>query len=269
VNDTGPGVDAWIWARIFLEIAVIVCVVNKLAAAMSSEGTRHRQPVEQRLAVRLQRRVLRLSEVEVLPERRRVERRAVRRVDAVRHDEQVGRALVELLVALEVERVRCLLPHDLVDADHLVARPDEEDVRARRGREVDRAGERHRDPRLDVEPVERVQDVDVGAVRRAHRAVRLDEVDAETGDLARVLDRGEVAREGLARRGREGGGGQDERDDCEQRGAAESTHGGPFRRRWGDATPLPAARSTRGRSPSTLYHFPSILLGTVLILLPG
>ncbi len=39
VNDTGPGVEAWICARIFFEIAVIVCVVNRLAAAMSSEFT--------------------------------------------------------------------------------------------------------------------------------------------------------------------------------------------------------------------------------------
>ena len=44
--------------------------------------------------------------------------------------------------------------------------PIEEDVRARDGREVDRPRERDRDPRLDVEAVERVEDGDVGAVAR-------------------------------------------------------------------------------------------------------
>ena len=39
VNDTGAGDDAWICARIFSEIAVIVCVVKRLAAAMSSDCT--------------------------------------------------------------------------------------------------------------------------------------------------------------------------------------------------------------------------------------
>ena len=63
-----------------------------------------------------------------MPERRRVERLAVRGVDAVRHDEKICRPLVELLVAFEVQRVRCRLPHDLVDPDDLEAGPDEKDV---------------------------------------------------------------------------------------------------------------------------------------------
>jgi hypothetical protein len=46
LNDTGPGVDAWIWVRIFFEIAVIVCVVKRLAAAMSSDSTPTARAIE-------------------------------------------------------------------------------------------------------------------------------------------------------------------------------------------------------------------------------
>jgi hypothetical protein len=51
------------------------------------------------------------------------------------------------------------------------------------------AGEGDRDPRLDVEAVECVEHVDVGAVGRPHRTVGLREIDAQSGRL-RPVDRG-------------------------------------------------------------------------------
>jgi hypothetical protein len=99
--------------------------------------------------------------------------------DISRDDEDIGRVLAQQLVGLDVERVRRHLPDNLVDPRHReVAEADEEHVRAVDARGIDRARERDRDPRLHVEPVERVEHVDVGAVGRAHGTVRLRQLDA-------------------------------------------------------------------------------------------
>ena len=65
------------------------------------------------------------------------------------------------------------------------------------------ARERDRDPRLHVEAVERVEDVDIGAVGRAHGAVRLRQLDAKTGVLRPVERRPAIAREWAALRARQ------------------------------------------------------------------
>ena len=154
----------------------MLCVVKRLAAAMSSLWTPATNAESSASISALRyafcRGILRLAEVEVVTEGRRVERLAVGVVDAARDDEQIRRVLVELLGALCVQGVRQRLPDGLVDADDVAAGPDQEDVRARDGREVDRPRERDRQTRLDVEAVERVEDGDVVAAQRVGRAVR-------------------------------------------------------------------------------------------------
>ena len=135
---------------------------------------------------------------QVAPEGRAVEPLPVGAADAACDDQQIPRVSLELLIALDVQRVRGRLPDDLVDPDSPAARADEEHGLARHGRDIDRPRERDRDPRLDVEAVERVEHVDVGAVGRPHRAIGLRKVHAEAGHLRVVRGREEVARERLA-----------------------------------------------------------------------
>src|SRR2546426_482722 len=99
---------------------------------------------------------------------------------AVGDDEEIARVLVEELVGLGVQRVGRRVPDDLVDADDVaatatvdVAQADEEHGAAAHARDVDRPGEWDREARLEVEAVERVDDVEIGAIRHAHRTVRL------------------------------------------------------------------------------------------------
>jgi hypothetical protein len=127
-----------------------------------------------------------VTEEQVAPKRRPVEWLPVRSVDAARDDQEVRRACGELLVTLDVQRVGGGLPNDLVDPNPSAAEADEEDGLARDRRDVDRPRERDRDPRLDVEAVQRVDDVDVGAIVGARRAVRRRQVDAEGGGLRQV-----------------------------------------------------------------------------------
>ena len=98
-----------IWSRIFCEIAVMLCVVKRLAAAMSSLWTPATN-AEFSASISALRyafvAVLGLAEVEVVSEGRRVERLAAGVVDAARDDEQIRRVLVQLLGALGVQRIR-------------------------------------------------------------------------------------------------------------------------------------------------------------------
>src|SRR6266567_2313119 len=129
--------------------------------------------------------------------------RTSRRVeDAVGDDEEIARVLVEELVGLGVQRVGRRIPHDLVDAHDVaaaaavaVAHADEEHGTAAHAGDVDRPGEWDREPRLEVEAVERIDDVDVGAVRRPGGTVELREVHPEPGLVVVVEEREAVARE--------------------------------------------------------------------------
>jgi hypothetical protein len=56
-------------------------------ARRSPTGHRHRQRIEEGLPVRLRGRILHLAEVQIVAERRRIDRRAVRVVHALRHDQ--------------------------------------------------------------------------------------------------------------------------------------------------------------------------------------
>ncbi len=119
--------------------------------------------------------------------------------DVGRDDEDVDRVLAQELVGLDVQRVGRHFPRDLVDPGDLeVGHAEQEDVRAVDARRIDRAGERDRDPRLHVEAVERVEDVDVGAVGRAHGAVRLRQLHAKTGVLRPVERRPAITGERAA-----------------------------------------------------------------------
>jgi hypothetical protein len=64
----------------------------------------------------------------VAREPRRSEPHAVGAANPARDHEQVGRRLLELLVALDVQRVHRRFPDDLVDADQPAGRADEETV---------------------------------------------------------------------------------------------------------------------------------------------
>ena len=129
--------------------------------------------------------------------------RTSRRVeDAVGDDEEIARVLVEELVGLGVQRVGRRIPHHLVDAHDVaaaaavaVAHADEEHGAAAHAGDVDRSGEGDREPRLEVEAVERVDDVDVGAVRRPGGTVEPREVHPEPGLVVMVEEREAVARE--------------------------------------------------------------------------
>ena len=76
-----------------------------------------------------------------------------------------------------------------------VAHADEEHGAAAHAGDVDRSREWDREPRLEVEAVQRVDDVDVGAVRRADCTVRLGQAHAEPGLVVVVEEREAVARE--------------------------------------------------------------------------
>ena len=126
--------------------------------------------------------------------------RTSRRVeDAVGDAEEIARVLVEELVGLGVQRVGRRIPHHLVDAHDVAAaaaaHADEEHGAAAHAGDVDRSGEWDREPRLEVEAVQRVNDVDVGAVRRADCTVRLGQAHAEPGLVVMVEEREAVARE--------------------------------------------------------------------------
>jgi hypothetical protein len=69
-----------------------------------------------------------------------------------------------------VQRVRRRCPDEPVERDAPTEWIDEEDGARSDGGEVDRPTERHEDAGVDVEPVERVQDVDVLAVGDADGA---------------------------------------------------------------------------------------------------
>jgi hypothetical protein len=172
------------------------CVGN--VACIGATGQRHRQRPDQCLPVRGGGPILRLAEVEVVAEVRHRERAPVRGMHATRDDEQVCRVLRELFVALHVQGVVRRLPLGLIDADDAVVGADEKDVLARDRRQVDRPRERDRDPRLDVEAVERVEDRDVLAIADARRAVRRRQLDAKTRHLGRIGRCVEVGRKRLA-----------------------------------------------------------------------
>ena len=96
----------------------MLCVVNAVATADVGEL----QPVGE--APHQLGHVL----VQVAPERRRLDRLTGRVAHAGRDDEEVGRALPQQLIRLDVERVGCRLPRDLVDPrDRMVGNPDQED----------------------------------------------------------------------------------------------------------------------------------------------
>ena len=102
--------------------------------------------------------------------------------------------LIEELVGLGVESVRHGVPNHLVDSDcgpcarpvPGIAQAHEENGAAVDGCQVNGAAERDRDARLKVEPVKRVDDVDVRTVGGPDRAVGLWQVHAEPGELAVV-----------------------------------------------------------------------------------
>ena len=140
-----------------------------------------------------------IEEVRERPASHRTSRRVE---DAVGDDEEIARVLVEELVGLGVQRVGRRIPHHLVDAHDVaaaaavaVAHADEEHGAAAHAGDVDRSGEWDREPRLEVEAVQRVDDVDVGAVRRADCTVRLGQAHAEPGLVVMVEEREAVARE--------------------------------------------------------------------------
>ena len=130
---------------------------------------------EQLPSIPLEGAVLRVVEAPAVAEfpeaRRRLDAIAGRVANAIGDDERVAGVLVQHLVRPGVQRVGLRIPDDLVDADDLpavtalgVAEADEEDGATAHRRDVDPASEWDRQPRLDVESVERVDHVDVRAV---------------------------------------------------------------------------------------------------------
>jgi hypothetical protein len=118
---------------------------------------------------------------------------------AVGHHQEIARVLVEELVRLGVQGQGSRVPHDLVDPDGIAAVlvPDlhQKHGAARHRRHVDGARERNRQPRLQVEAVQRVDDVDVRAVRRADGAIGPGQAHTQPGFLAVVVDRERIGRE--------------------------------------------------------------------------
>src|SRR5712664_3443638 len=93
------------------------------------------------------------------------------------------------------------MPHDLVDAALVperataerAAEADKEDAVAFDARDVDRTAESDRQARLDVEPVQRIQHVDVLAANDVAREIGLGEVNAPPGVLRAIVDREPIA----------------------------------------------------------------------------
>ncbi|AMY07923.1 hypothetical protein LuPra_01107 [Luteitalea pratensis] len=91
-----------------------------------------------------------------------------------RHDERIRRVLFERIVRMEAQFLCRWVPDDPVDTAGRAFRTRElqEEDRALGDRcGIDRAVERHRDPRLHVKPIELVQDRPILALRRVARAV--------------------------------------------------------------------------------------------------
>ena len=163
----------------------------------------------------------------------------------VGHHQEIACVLVEELVGLGVERVGGRIPHDLIDSDGVsavavvVAQAHEEHRAAAHGGHVDGSGKRNRQAWLQVEAVERIDDVDVRAVRHADGAVGLGQAYAQPGLLLVVVDREAVARERCAR-----GRGQVEQClDCEREARNQDQDGG------GDGDEAAVLR-THGEPPS-------------------
>ena len=104
---------------------MVLIVVKTLAIPTSFSATpaRRRQSIEQVRAVRLLGGVVRLPEVEVVPEAlellARLDRQAVRVAQSPRDDQGVARVLLEQFVGLDVQGARGDVPDDLIDADDL------------------------------------------------------------------------------------------------------------------------------------------------------
>jgi hypothetical protein len=231
VKDAGPGLSC---ARICREIASTLWVEE--AGGGDPFGPRPQpSPMTRRAALAVGLRVaILVCPNEVVAEVRLFERLPVRAAHVARHHEQVRCVLGELLLALHVQRVRERVPHLLVDPDDVLLGAHEEDGRARDSGEVDRSRERDRDPRLDVEPIESVEDVDVRAIGRMRCAIRLRQVDAQSGDLRVVVDAVEVARERLSRL--RSGEGTSRKQERKRHGGNERAHGDLLlSARWGAA----------------------------------
>ena len=183
-----------------------------------------------------------------------------------RHDQHVGRVLVERLVGAEAQLAGVGGPHDVVDTDGgrrrqpnvagvealVLARKDflvprkritqahQEDRLVGDARGIDVAVEGHRDPRIQVEPIELVQDGDVLALRHLDGAVlRHREIHPPRGVLLVIRDREAIRRERAALRraeveegmnaaGRAGGVRAERRTGCtasrNQKQSAKDTH---------------------------------------------
>jgi hypothetical protein len=114
--------------------------------------------------------------------------------DAARDDQHIASGFAKREIRLCIECSAESIPDHLVDAHMLVPieRQQEHGSGVHR-RWVDIRIEGDRQPRVEVEAVERVQYVDVLAVRRAFGAIGLGQRHATTGDLLVVRNRHEVA----------------------------------------------------------------------------
>ena len=135
------------------------------------------QGVIERLPVRLQVGVFRVSEVQIVAEPfeclRCLNRVSIQVPHPAGHNQRVARVLVEEFVRLYVKRVGGRVPDYLIDADDLVAgvvvskrtpQVDQEDSLALHCCDIDGTTEGDGQPGLQIEAVERVNDVQVLAV---------------------------------------------------------------------------------------------------------
>src|SRR4029453_18835201 len=122
--------------------------------------------------------VARLACVEIVPESFErfagLDRLAVHSANAARYDQGIARVLFEQFIGFDMQGVRGNVPDRLVDAHYLAAaflrrsrvvELDQEDGPAVDRAHVNRAAEGNRQARLDVEPVERIDNVHVRIVR--------------------------------------------------------------------------------------------------------
>ncbi len=120
---------------------------------------------------------------------------AVGVLGAVRHDQGILRVLIQELVRFDVQRIAGRIPHDLIDTDHMVAvllvihrvaEIDQEDILAGDRVDIDRSVERHRQPGLQVEAIQRVENLGVLVVRAVGDGVGQGQVDVQAGVLGVV-----------------------------------------------------------------------------------
>ena len=113
---------------------------------------------------------------------------------AVGHHNKIAAVLIQQFIGFEHQRFCCHVPQHLVDADLVakalarqrVAQAYQIHRIAVDGSDIDNASEWDGNAGLDVEAIERIDDVDILAIGNAHRAIRLGQIDVPERVLGKV-----------------------------------------------------------------------------------